>query len=183
MLLDLESFDLSGIFQAVVENMVITDQLSRANQDKVLDILMSKHRHQYQQTKLKRNFSFSSLSSFAMDHSNVLREKSSGNDSAIEMEAREEVVDLGKEAANHGKEAVNHGKEAVNHGKEAESIEKTNNDASNMHSVMFEIGDIDVDNDAEGFRQPFIGGDSSDDEKVCYYSQSKRHFYCYHLKR
>lgn len=50
MLLDLEKFDLPSIAEAVVENMVITDQLSQTNSNKVLAALLLRHRHQHQLT-------------------------------------------------------------------------------------------------------------------------------------
>ena len=50
MLLDLEKFDLPSIAEAVVENMVITDQLSQTNSNKVLAALLLRHRHQHELT-------------------------------------------------------------------------------------------------------------------------------------
>ena len=47
-LLDLELYDLPSIAEAVVENMVITDQLSLAHYTKVIAALLLKHKHQYQ---------------------------------------------------------------------------------------------------------------------------------------
>ena len=68
-MLDLDLFDISSIAEAVVENMVITDQLSREHSQKVLAALLSRHRHQHQQQQpsLRRKFSFSSLSTHSMD--------------------------------------------------------------------------------------------------------------------
>ena len=51
MLLDLEKFDLPSIAEAVVENFVITDQLSQTDSNKVLAALLLRHRHQYQMTQ------------------------------------------------------------------------------------------------------------------------------------
>ena len=48
-LLDLEKFDLPSIAEAVVENMVITDQLKQKDSNKVLAALLLRHRHQHQQ--------------------------------------------------------------------------------------------------------------------------------------
>ena len=48
-LLDLEKFDLPSIAQAVVENMVLTDQLKEEDSAKVLTALLLQHRHQHQQ--------------------------------------------------------------------------------------------------------------------------------------
>lgn len=48
-LLDLERFDLQSIAQAVVENMVLTDQLKQEDSAKVLTALLLQHRHQHQQ--------------------------------------------------------------------------------------------------------------------------------------
>lgn len=50
-LLDLEKFDLPSIAEAVVENFVITDQLSQTDSNKVLAALLLRHRHQYQMTQ------------------------------------------------------------------------------------------------------------------------------------
>ena len=47
-LLDLEKFDLPSIAEAVVENMMITDQISQTDSNKVLAALLLRHRHQYQ---------------------------------------------------------------------------------------------------------------------------------------
>ena len=49
-LLDLEKFDLPSIAEAVVENMVITDQLSQTDSNKVLAALLLRHRHQHEFT-------------------------------------------------------------------------------------------------------------------------------------
>lgn len=58
MLLDLEKFDLPSIAEAVVENMVISDQLEQENSNKVLAALLLRHRHQHQQvSKLNRHAS------------------------------------------------------------------------------------------------------------------------------
>jgi len=57
-LLDLEKFDLPSIAEAVVENMVITDQLKQKDSNKVLAALLLRHRHQHQQSsKLNRRAS------------------------------------------------------------------------------------------------------------------------------
>jgi hypothetical protein len=50
-LLDLEQFDLSSIAEAVIDEMVITNQLPRAHSGKVLSALLSKHRHQHQMNR------------------------------------------------------------------------------------------------------------------------------------
>ena len=64
-LLDLEQFDLSNIAEAVIEEMVITDQLPRAQSGKVLSALLSKHRHQHQmQRGLRRQSSSGNLAAF-----------------------------------------------------------------------------------------------------------------------
>ncbi len=65
MLLDLEQFDLSNIAEAVIEEMVITDQLPRAHSAKVLSALLSKHRHQHQMNRgLPRRSSSTNLAAF-----------------------------------------------------------------------------------------------------------------------
>ena len=171
-LLDLESFDLNSIFDAVVENMVITDQLSRAHKEKVVEVLLSKHRHQHQQNKLKRSFSFSSLSSFTFDTPSTPRDKDSGVESAIEMELKKEA-DTGKE------NIVTINDTAVDDEKVGETVVETvvetavetavetNKTAEN--SVVFEIGDIDIDEEdlsSDHFLKESRFTDSSDDEKV-----------------
>jgi hypothetical protein len=67
-LLDLEQFDLKSIIEAVVENMVITDQIVRADKEMVVGALLSKHKHQYQEeTNLPRRPSFYNLMSFSQN--------------------------------------------------------------------------------------------------------------------
>lgn len=155
-LLDLECFDLGSIFESVVENMVITDQLTRGNKEKVIDILMSKHRHQHQQSRLKRNFSFSSLSSFTMDTPAATRDKDSGVESALEMEIKKGDV-IGTDTTVAVKDATTGD----------EDMEK--NYTAVKNSVVFEIGDIDLDEEDKAI-EPFMKesrfSDSSDDEKV-----------------
>ena len=64
-LLDLEQFDLSNIAEAVIDEMVITDQLPRASSAKVLSALLSKHRHQHQMHRgLPRRSSSTNLAAF-----------------------------------------------------------------------------------------------------------------------
>ena len=155
-LLDLECFDLGSIFESVVENMIITDQLARGNKEKVIDILMSKHRHQHQQSRLKRNFSFSSLSSFTMDAPIATRDKDSGVESALEMEVKKGSVTETDIIVAHKDTKV-----------EDEEMEKNNRAVEN--SVVFEIGDVDLDEEDKAM-EPFIKeshfSDSSDDERV-----------------
>ena len=156
-LLDLECFDLSSIFESVVENMVITDQISRANKENVIDILMSKHRHQHQQSKLKRNFSFSSLSSFTFDAPTPTREKDSGHESGLEMEARNDV--------NVEKETV----VMLTNVPEGDDDQTKENNKESKNSVVFELGDIDIDEEDkahEPLTKESFNMDSSDDEKV-----------------
>ena len=57
MLLDLEKFDLPSIAQAVVENMVLTEQLKEEDSAKVLTALLLQHRHQHQQPGMRRRVS------------------------------------------------------------------------------------------------------------------------------
>jgi len=155
-LLDLECFDLSSIFESVVENMVITDQISRANKENVIDILMSKHRHQHQQSKLKRNFSFSSLSSFTFDAPTPTREKDSGHESGLEMEARNDV--------NVEKETV----VMLTNVPEDDDDQTKENNKESKNSVVFELGDIDIDEEDkahEPLTKESFNMDSSDDEK------------------
>ena len=53
-LLDLEKFDLPSIAEAVVENLVISDQLSQTDSNKVLAALLLRHRHQHQMAPIAR---------------------------------------------------------------------------------------------------------------------------------
>lgn len=55
--MDLERFDLPSIAQAVVENMVLTDQLKQEDSNKVLTALLLQHRHQHQQSGMSRRVS------------------------------------------------------------------------------------------------------------------------------
>ena len=155
----MECFDLTSIFESVVENMIITDQLSRANKEKVVDILMSKHRHQHQQSRLKRNFSFSSLSSFSMDAQAAVRDKDSGVESAVDVEIK-------KENAIEMETLVTHSN-TTNDTTVSDKDAKKN--VEDLNSVVFEIGDIDVDEEDKSL-EPFMKesrfSDSSDDEKV-----------------
>lgn len=70
MLLDLEKFDLTSIAEAIIEEMVITDQLPRSQSSKVLSALMAKHRHQHQMGRsLPRRSSSTNLASlFGMEN-------------------------------------------------------------------------------------------------------------------
>ncbi len=160
---------------------MITDQLPRANKEKVIDILMSKHRHQYQQSKLKRNFSFSSLSSFTMDHNNSARERDSGVSSAV---GSEEAKDSGKESdvifdsdvikkndvVIDSEFIKNNDVTKMNDLNMQNNVKMANDDVvvdgRKKNSVMFETGDLAVDEIEMGaMRRPFLD-DSSDDEKV-----------------
>lgn len=70
MLLDLEKFDLPSIAEAVVENMVITDQLKQQDSNKVLAALLLRHRHQHQQSsKLNRGASSKKSKKFGVRNS------------------------------------------------------------------------------------------------------------------
>lgn len=69
-LLDLEKFDLPSIAEAVVENMVITDQLKQQDSNKVLAALLLRHRHQHQQSsKLNRGASSKKSKKFGVRNS------------------------------------------------------------------------------------------------------------------
>ena len=171
-LLDLESYDLPSIYESVVENMVITDQLSRANKGKVVEVLLSKHRHQHQQSRLKRNFSFSSLSSFTMDHANTPRDKDSGIHSNVDMEIRQEgetdKVIGSNDIVLNDLPSYDVAVASLTDGAVKEHDVTTKGD-----SVVFEIGDVDIDEEdnvggAEAsFLKESYFGDSSDDERVC----------------
>ena len=56
-LLDLAKYDLPHIAQAVVENMVLTDQLKQEDSQKVVTALLLQHRHQHQQPSIMRRLS------------------------------------------------------------------------------------------------------------------------------
>ena len=63
MLLGLDNFDLPTIFESVVDNLIITDQLSSNLKDRVIGVLLSKHCHHHQQARqgsVRRKFSFTS---------------------------------------------------------------------------------------------------------------------------
>ena len=53
-LLDLEKSDLPHIARAVVDNMVLTDQLKEEDSNKVVTALLLQHRHQHQQHGIRR---------------------------------------------------------------------------------------------------------------------------------
>lgn len=72
MLLDLEKFDLPSIAEAVVENMVITDQLSQTNSNKVLAALLLRHRHQHQMAPIARRPSSYNLLALARKDSKTM---------------------------------------------------------------------------------------------------------------
>ena len=57
MLLDLEKSDLPHIARAVVDNMVLTDQLKEEDSNKVVTALLLQHRHQHQQQGMSRRLS------------------------------------------------------------------------------------------------------------------------------
>ena len=56
-LLDLEKSDLPHIARAVVDNMVLTDQLKEEDSNKVVTALLLQHRHQHQQQGMSRRLS------------------------------------------------------------------------------------------------------------------------------
>ena len=140
--MDLEIYDLPSIFEAIVENMIITDQLSRANKEKVVDILMAKHRHQHQQTRLKRTFSFSSLSSFSLELGRLGDKDSgvetgSGSDGAKVPEQNIDVIPEKDISSNHAPNGGNH------------DISQTGTTPGTSKSVMFQIGEPEVLGDDE----------------------------------
>ena len=67
-LLDLEKFDLPSIAEAVVDNMVITDQLKQKDSNKVLAALLLRHRHQHQ---LQRRTSSKKSKKFGVGSDNM----------------------------------------------------------------------------------------------------------------
>ena len=65
----MEQFDLSNIAEAVIEEMVITNQLPRAHSAKVLSAILSKHRHQHQMHRgLRRSSSVNLAAFFGVDN-------------------------------------------------------------------------------------------------------------------
>ncbi|XP_065656522.1 band 3 anion transport protein isoform X3 [Hydra vulgaris] len=79
-LLNLESYDLPSIFESVVDNMIITDQVHHSMRDKLISILLSKHCHQHQRTAGLRPKNSASTSSMA----NELVIKNSLNNDKLE---------------------------------------------------------------------------------------------------
>ncbi|XP_078345150.1 band 3 anion transport protein-like [Oculina patagonica] len=75
-MLDLEKFDLPSIAEAVVENMVITDQLSQTNSNKVLAALLLRHRHQHQMAPIARRPSSYNLLALARKDSKTAADDS-----------------------------------------------------------------------------------------------------------
>lgn len=69
MLLDLEKFDLPSIAEAVVENLMISDQLSQTDSNKVLAALLLRHRHQHQMAPIARRPSSYNLLAMAQKDS------------------------------------------------------------------------------------------------------------------
>ena len=63
MLLNLDNYDLPTIFESIVENLIITDQIQSSMREKVKGILLSKHCHHHQSKPglLKRKPSTASL--------------------------------------------------------------------------------------------------------------------------
>ncbi|XP_057305088.1 anion exchange protein 2-like isoform X2 [Hydractinia symbiolongicarpus] len=47
-LLGLSNYDLPTIFESVVDNMIITDQISKTSRDRIIGVLLSKHCHHHQ---------------------------------------------------------------------------------------------------------------------------------------
>ncbi|KAK3731503.1 hypothetical protein QZH41_008530, partial [Actinostola sp. cb2023] len=66
-LLDLEQFDIHSIVETIAENMVITDQLARSDKGVIIDALLLKHRHQYQEEAIPRRQSFYNLMSMSQN--------------------------------------------------------------------------------------------------------------------
>ena len=71
-LLDLEKFDLPSIAEAVVENLMISDQLSQTDSNKVLAALLLRHRHQHQMAPIARRPSSYNLLAMARKDSKTL---------------------------------------------------------------------------------------------------------------
>ena len=89
MLLDLEKFDLPSIAESVVENLVISDQLSQTDSNKVLAALLLRHRHQHQMSPIARRPSSYNLLAMA-------RKDSKASMTADDSEHK--IVDTGKSA-------------------------------------------------------------------------------------
>ena len=90
MLLNLDCFDLPTIFESVVENMIITDQVSNLIRDRVIDVLLSKHCHQHQNKEetRQRRFSVTSMNTLL---------KSDDKDSGVDCNIPESDADYGTE--------------------------------------------------------------------------------------
>ncbi|XP_048578952.1 band 3 anion transport protein isoform X2 [Nematostella vectensis] len=88
-LLDLEQFDLQSIAEAIVDNMVITDQLCKEDSDRVLSALLVKHKHQYQEAgNLPRRPSFYNLKTFTP---NLSRRNNEEDKNSVKMVVTEKV--------------------------------------------------------------------------------------------
>ena len=70
-MLDLEKFDLPSIAEAVVENMVLTEQLKQKDSNKVLTALLLRHRHQHQQEPWNRRRSSKKTKKFGVGTDNL----------------------------------------------------------------------------------------------------------------
>ena len=90
--MDLEKFDMPGIAEAVVESLVISDQLTRAESKKVLAALLLRHRHQYEENyQLPRRPSMFNLA----DISSTMDPKNTDEVDAAEVNNAEAVDDEG----------------------------------------------------------------------------------------
>lgn len=75
----LSNYDLPTIFESVVDNMIITDQISKTSRDRIIGVLLSKHCHHHQNKVaggLKRRNSIIELS-----RESSISEKDSGLES------------------------------------------------------------------------------------------------------
>ena len=71
-LLDLEKSDLPHIARAVVDNMVLTDQLKEEDSNKVVTALLLQHRHQHQQNGISRRLSSKKKRKIGLGTDNIL---------------------------------------------------------------------------------------------------------------
>ena len=91
----LDNFDLPTIFESVVENLIITDQIQCSMREKVIAILLSKHCHHHQSKAglLRRKASTASMASSDKD-SGIGHGSELGDSQHIESPPQEEVDPL-----------------------------------------------------------------------------------------
>ncbi|XP_070569674.1 band 3 anion transport protein-like isoform X2 [Ptychodera flava] len=97
LILDLDERDISGIVHHIVEQMVITDQISESSRGDVLRALLMQHRHLKEPQGIFRTLSTSSLPSLRIPHS----EPRKGMEKNFSFAAPETKIDMEGRATNH----------------------------------------------------------------------------------